>query len=647
MSTGGGTPVFAEEQVAEFTLDPMIVTATRTEKRDVDVPASTEVFSNEKLKATGAENLADALKYVSGTAYKAYGPGGSGMGTMANEFAIRGIDNGTVILLNGSPISWRGKYNLEAIPLDNIERVEIVKTGGSVLYGSESMAGVVNIITKKAGFNSITVGYGGSKQQKYAVNVGDEKFGVNFNTYKYDKAKKVTDSSVNYTNLASGTATYAHHVEKDNFGIHYNFNERLTLAYNYAENKARYDRFLTNPVDAKGQKVVAGDAFNARTYNVKQHTTQLNYEDDKYKARLYFNEFKTQGYGPSYFSTSGKNQGILQNSYYNSKERNSSYGLDLQRDWKIGEKSNAILGFDYQKEKYDKSVYASGDEYSRNNFAFFAQWDQKFDDKNEFILGARETWTTGAYRDLNYDNFSGSAQYIHKLTDNQSVYVSVTQSFIMPTFAQITGNTDKQLPNPDLKPQKGINYELGWKKITDSHAWKVALYKINIKDNISATYKNKGTDNAEWQYANEDFKNYGIEISNEIKAKNGWSFNYGINYHDPKVKSSGKNASKTYWDRKFGRVQLNGGITYAKDKWASTLSGTYLCERVQTPSATKSYDAKPYFLTNFAATYKADKNNEFTLTAENLLNRRDIVTHSSSGYYSAPANFMLSYTYKF
>ena len=144
----GGTAVRAEEPNQVFTLDPMVVTATRTEKRDVDVPASTTILTSEDLKATGAQNLQVALGRVPGLVYKTFAPGGGAMGTMANEIAIRGVSNGTLIMLNGSPMNLRGKYFLDAIPIDSIEKVEIVKGGGSVLYGSEAMGGVINIITK-------------------------------------------------------------------------------------------------------------------------------------------------------------------------------------------------------------------------------------------------------------------------------------------------------------------------------------------------------------------------------------------------------------------------------------------------------------------------------------------------------------------
>lgn len=66
----GGTAVHAEEPSQAFTLDPMVVTATRYEKRDIDVPASTTILTGQELKDTGASNLGVALAKVPGVAYK-------------------------------------------------------------------------------------------------------------------------------------------------------------------------------------------------------------------------------------------------------------------------------------------------------------------------------------------------------------------------------------------------------------------------------------------------------------------------------------------------------------------------------------------------------------------------------------------------
>lgn len=622
----GGNSVLAQENEQEFTLDPMVITATRTEKRDVDVPASTTILSNQDLKNTGAQNLQVALGRVPGLIYKTFSPGGGAMGTMANEIAIRGVSNGTLVMLNGTPMNLRGKYFLDAIPVENVERVEIVKGGAGVLYGSEAMGGVINIITKKEFTNSVSVGYGNYGQQKYSASVGTDKVNVGYNLEKWgnvDTISRSDDKGLKHTDMTGS--------EKRNLYVDYKINDNWNFLYNYFETNVRYDTWFD---DAYKEVPKGGALQQNREYVTKQNLVQLLYQDDTLKANLYYNQNKLMANGFTNYNTSGKFQGKI----YDTDEKNRTYGADVQKEWQLNSKGSLVLGGSYQNEFYDNYSSKVTD---RHIYAVYGQYDHKFDDKNELIVGARETWTTGGYRDQNYDNFSMSGQYVHKLDDDDSLYANVTQSFIMPTFSQMYGASDTAIANPDLKPQKGVSYEAGWKRVTDSHSWKAAVYHIDITDNISATWD---TDKTEYQYTNEDFKNTGIELSCDIEGKNGWSYNWGVNYMDPKVKGT----KKPYWDRKYGRVQLNGGITYSKDKWVSSLQGTYLAERVGTPSSSHSSHEKPYFLTSLTTTYNADKQNSFTLTMDNLLDREDNLSHSgSSEYYSTPFNFMLTYNYKF
>lgn len=622
----GGNSVLAQENEQEFTLDPMVITATRTEKRDVDVPASTTILSNQDLKNTGAQNLQVALGRVPGLIYKTFSPGGGAMGTMANEIAIRGVSNGTLVMLNGTPMNLRGKYFLDAIPVENVERVEIVKGGAGVLYGSEAMGGVINIITKKEFTNSVSVGYGNYGQQKYSASVGTDKVNVGYNLEKWgnvDTISRSDDKGLKHTDMTGS--------EKRNLYVDYKINDNWNFLYNYFETNVRYDTWFD---DAYKEVPKGGALQQNREYVTKQNLVQLLYQDDTLKANLYYNQNKLMANGFTNYNTSGKFQGKI----YDTDEKNRTYGADVQKEWQLNSKGSLVLGGSYRNEFYDDYSSKVTD---RHIYAVYGQYDHKFDDKNELIVGARETWTTGGYRDQNYDNFSMSGQYVHKLDDDDSLYANVTQSFIMPTFSQMYGASDTAIANPDLKPQKGVSYEAGWKRVTDSHSWKAAVYHIDITDNISATWDTKKT---EYQYTNEDFKNTGIELSCDIEGKNGWSYNWGVNYMDPKVKGT----KKPYWDRKYGRVQLNGGITYSKDKWVSSLQGTYLAERVGTPSSSHSSHEKPYFLTSLTTTYNADKQNSFTLTMDNLLDREDNLSHSgSSEYYSTPFNFMLTYNYKF
>ena len=637
-----------DETLPTYSLGEVVVTATRTQKRDIDVPAATTVITAEDIKKSGAANASDALEKVNGFVYKSFGPNGAAMGAMTNEVNVRGLKGGALVLMNGNPIAWRGKYNLDQIPASQIERIEIVKGGGSVLYGSEAVAGVINIITKKKSTNEVHAGFGNYGQRSYGVTLGDDKFGFYYNYDKFGRRDKLTYTDYEQARLHAQTRTDIYDIVKQNMGVTYRVNPRLDFQVGYYETEGKYSRTITAVDNTHGptaaQHIRIGEPYNRRKYETKQYITQLNYRDSKWKGSLFFNTGTLEFKGPSYFSS--KTGLRTPNGRYHTREKNMTYGIDMQRTWRVNPKSTAILGVDLMHERFaDIPTDASTDNarYSRNNWGVFGQWEQRFDERNTGIFGLRETWTTGAARGQNYHNLSASAQWLHKLNRENSVYLNVSQSFVMPTFAQMYPNNDRQMAAPNLRPQKGVNYEIGWKQKHNGHSWKAALFHMRVKDNITARVNRIGG-RAEYQYTNEDFRNIGLELSNEIQGTHGFSYNWGLTWQNPQTKSSKKMLG---WERTFGRIQLTGGVTYKKDKWTSSLSASYLADRVQSPSDAPAYRSKPYLLTTWNTTYAPDENSELSLRIDNVLNRNDTTMHSGSEYYVAPINYLLSYSYRF
>ena len=637
-----------DETLPTYSLGEVVVTATRTQKRDIDVPAATTVITAEDIKKSGAANASDALEKVNGFVYKSFGPNGAAMGAMTNEVNVRGLKGGALVLMNGNPIAWRGKYNLDQIPASQIERIEIVKGSGSVLYGSEAVAGVINIITKKKSTNEVHAGFGNYGQRSYGVTLGDDKFGFYYNYDKFGRRDKLTYTEYEQARLHAQTRTDIYDIVKQNMGVTYRVNPRLDFQVGYYETEGKYSRTITAVDNTHGptaaQHIRIGEPYNRRKYETKQYITQLNYRDSKWKGSLFFNTGTLEFKGPSYFNS---RTGLrTPNGRYHTRERNMTYGIDMQRTWRVNPKSTAILGVDLMHERFadiPTDVSTGNARYSRNNWGVFGQWEQRFDERNTGIFGLRETWTTGAARGQNYHNLSASAQWLHKLNRENSVYVNVSQSFVMPTFAQMYPNNDRQMAAPDLRPQKGVNYEIGWKQKHNGHSWKAALFHMRVKDNITAKVNRIGG-RAEYQYTNEDFRNIGLELANEIQGTHGFSYNWGLTWQNPQTKSSKKMLG---WERTFGRIQLTGGVTYKKDKWTSSLSASYLADRVQSPSDAPAYRSKPYLLTTWNTTYAPDENSELSLRIDNVLNRNDTTMHSGSDYYVAPINYLLSYNYRF
>ena len=124
-------------------MNELVVTATRTNKLHKEVPIATEVINKSDIDKSGVSNVAELLSLRSGVSIQTSVEGGSVLN-------ILGLDSRYIlVLLNGQPIN--GKFNnrvsLDQIYTQNIERIEIVKGPSSSLYGSEAMAGVINIIT--------------------------------------------------------------------------------------------------------------------------------------------------------------------------------------------------------------------------------------------------------------------------------------------------------------------------------------------------------------------------------------------------------------------------------------------------------------------------------------------------------------------
>ena len=624
----GGTAVHAEE-LSTFALDEYVVTATRTEKKDIDVPAATEVLTQQEIKMSGATNVMEALSKVNGMEFKSYFAGGSAMTTMIPEISIRGFNNGTLVMVNGNPINLNNKYVLDAIPTEAIERIEIIKGGGAIMYGSDAMGGVVNIITKKTGNNYITYGMGNYGQRKVNVGVGNEKFRVNYDLKKWGEIDHVSDSA-----RPSTSTSYSYSQDdnkKENIGISYNINDRLTFEYNHLDSSVDYNCIYTK----------SGAEKNWRDTYTKQDLFQLNYKDDSWKANAWFTENEIDYFGGDAF-------GVLKASAH-TRTQNSTYGIDIQKNIRLSDKSLLTVGGNFKNEKYDPKikdgVVVKDDTKDRNNFAVFAQLDHKVNDSDTFIISARETWTANSTNGANYDNLSAAAQYLHKVNENKSIYASVAQSFIMPTFSQMyPSGLAAGDPNPDLKPQEGINYEIGYKEVSGNHIWKAAIFHMDVKDNITASWKNDV-----WSYKNTDFRNTGIEGSLEVRASEKFGYNLGVTIQNPENKITNE-PSKIGWQRKFGRYQVKSGVDYSVGKFNAAFTGSYVWDRYSSPSSKDSYKIKPYFITTVTATYAPDKNSEFALTVDNILDRQDNMsnTMSSNGaYYSTPCNFLLTYTYKF
>jgi vitamin B12 transporter len=138
----------AAQDVARDTarVAPVVVTATRSPMAEGSTPSSVTVVTGEQLRSQGITTLTDALRQVPGLAVVQTGSYGG-----ATSLFIRGGESKYAkILVDGVPVNDAGgAYDLSTLSTDNLDRIEIVRGPVSVLYGSDAMAGVVQLFTRR------------------------------------------------------------------------------------------------------------------------------------------------------------------------------------------------------------------------------------------------------------------------------------------------------------------------------------------------------------------------------------------------------------------------------------------------------------------------------------------------------------------
>jgi vitamin B12 transporter len=190
---------------SQDTLPPVVVTATRTQIPQQDVPTSISVISADDIRAHQAETVLEVLRNVPGLDVVQTGSRGTN-----TAIFIRGSESDHVlVLIDGVEVNSTtlGAFNFAHLTTENIERIEILRGAGGTLYGSQAIGGVINIITKKgqgpleAGL-SLEGGNGPTHRQILTLKGGPAKFGYSLSVARLesDGFRSVNDD---YRNLAT------------------------------------------------------------------------------------------------------------------------------------------------------------------------------------------------------------------------------------------------------------------------------------------------------------------------------------------------------------------------------------------------------------------------------------------------------------
>lgn len=606
----GGAAAFADTDV---TIEAVEVTGSRLAEDIADVPAPAYVITGEEIALSGARSTQELLTRIPGV----IGVTNGASMTQTKGITIRGLNTEVLLLVDGVPTmnasygvgaALGSPFDLRSITPNTIERIEVVKGAGSAIYGSNAAGGVINIITKKGG-------------EKSGASVLAE--GGNADWFR---------GSVRGTAVLSGdarvTAGYTRTQEGD-------INIRLLPdgSYDRARDFRGNDYLFRADKGAWSFAAEFGDYDSTWDYtNAWSGITEVNRQENDY-ARLLLNYNDGTNIGRIYYQVSDRK--IYDSSGVTKYDEYALGASFSRRQIILG--LPAVWGLDWRQQnaEYKNSDNPYGNTYpydlTRNGFAPFLEFTVPLGEVGLDIGIRYEYWRVDEGSDVN--------EFIPRISLNWENpqgglwYLTAGRFFSMPSFSQMFYSDAFWIPNPDLSPEKGWSYELGFKDLKARTPWSVGAFYMTLDDKI-----NYESDPATWigRYVNIDqYRAWGVEAEITFKLNENWAYTQGVSW----IKGEQKDAGDDWTRSELPRWDFTGRLNYVNGPWSGELALNWLLDR-ELRNNTNAYDDKNIFTADLSVAWQQG-NDRVRLSCVNLFDAEYVI--SNSGYINPERRFVLSY----
>ena len=536
-------------------LKPVTVTATRSEKNPMEVGRSVTVISNEQIKNSGANTVAELLSqqegiFIVGT--------GQNPGQLQSIFTRGANSNQTNILIDrvkiSDPSSTDNVIDLSELSLANIERIEIVRGSHSTLYGSSAIGGVINIITKKnqtPGIHTdaeIKSGTFGSGTSLFGENIGlnyTYKSGFYVNAGVYNTNVKGLNATID---TVANPNDYKHnHLDKDNF-------DKTDLFGKLGYRNEKWDIFASCKNVNQRADIDKGALNDDDNYTTKFQRNLTTY-GASYKINEKFGVTYIGGMtdlkhiftdDSSKINTAGNYDGTYYTGTYKANVSNN----ELQANFMLKGISGVIGGGLFDEKMTFNSYYYSNtwsvyeskvnldslkiSVKTINQFAHLDIDGSIINDKyKEFAIGL-------GLRNTKHDLFGSNLTYeinpSLKVSEGGLLFASYSTGFNAPSLYQLY-SPDKDFTsgitrgNKTLKPETSSSWEFGFKqKVNDNITYSISYFKTVVENSIDYVYlwdKSKKIDSLGYgDYRGDTYvnigkqTNQGVEIAINSKVSN-------------------------------------------------------------------------------------------------------------------------------
>ena len=432
-------------------MNQLVVTGTRTKKIHDDVPIATEVIDKDDIKNSGALNIADLLSQRAGVSLQRSVEGGSVLN-------ILGMDSRYIlVLMDGQPITGRfnNRVALEQILISRVKKVEIVKGPNSSLYGSEAMAGVINIITEDnnnleliditARYNNTENKFKNSKLENGSRNISFNgykpfqkikiKFNANFDLIKNDKSIQLIEiDKVNKKTLGGGIDWTPNNLHN------FTFNIQKYDQYEIGESKL----MNTNTKIIRNNFSLTHQTLNKKKWNLEQSINTSNYSRNYVQLRPWGDIEKDDTTNEDYIE----------------------YELLLNKKFGLNE---LTAGLETYNANYKSDRVLSGKQ-EMKNYSIFSQYDFIFFNNLNAIFGLR----LDDYSEYN-SVISPRLGLMYKFRENWKFRTSWGKGFRAPSFMEkyIDWNHVQfnytVIGNPNLQPEQSEGVTFGFEYVKPSN----------------------------------------------------------------------------------------------------------------------------------------------------------------------------------
>ena len=646
----GGTSAYAAEAEEEaalqaFELNPMVITAEKVERSDLDTPAGTSIITAEEIERSGAKTAYDVIERQVGFTNKAYGAGGREFGGSSSRIILRGLDKGTLVLVNGAPLNLENYNSTEGIPTEAIEKIEVVRGAQSAMYGPEAVGGVVNIITKKGGKSRTTLSYGaGNYDQKWGITTSGKNYLAHISKDYYGKVNEVNPTLKGFIKEGKKQSYYKYrhrNSSKLNGFITVSPTDKLSIQYAHTHGKYYRDAYTIEPdykLDGGGTSYL---------YDETRDNVSVTYDDKDamFKSILSYNSRRSD-------PTSGKIKNFSLPEklawQYSSNWKLYNITWDTQKGWTFrNDKDSLIIGLNLQKD--GATTWLNGttkNKADRKSYSLYSSYRYQFSPKFSTTLGLRGMHIDDAAED-NQNKLLPQISTLYKISDKASWYINIGKSYELPAVHDYFSSA-RPKGVAQVKPQEGWTYETGIKVMNKSNSWKFDVFHMDI----DGKFKYNKNDDGTFYAANYGkFKNTGVELEYTQKFSDKLNMRLGMMIADPKAKDD----DNMPYEQAEAKFQLSAGLDYQIGKLTANLNYLYLGKRqlsYYTSDFVKKGDAgyqdrvTPHrSLLNAAFTYKPDKHNSMQLILNNILDTHDCINEYES--WGMPFNWMMTYSYTF